>query len=55
MEVHKTGRWPEKTDLARWNIAENDFLDAYQAIKNIGGAAAVKKIIQNGGVKRRSW
>jgi hypothetical protein len=55
MEVHKSGRWPGKTDLARWNIADNDFLDSYQAIKNIGGVTAAKNIIQNGGVKRRSW
>ena len=54
-EAHKTGRWPRKSDLARWNIAERDFLRMYEAIEDVGGAAAAKWIVEDGGVRRRKW
>jgi hypothetical protein len=33
MEAHKTGRWPGKSDFARWNMAEGDFLRMYEAVR----------------------
>jgi hypothetical protein len=53
MDAHKTGRLPGKSDLARWNIVERDFRRMYAAIKDIGGAAPAKEIIQHGKMKRQ--
>jgi len=51
MDAHKTGRRPGKSDLARWNIVESEFLKMYAAIKDIGGATPAKEIIQHGRMK----
>lgn len=43
IEVHQTGSWPRKSDFARWNIAERDFLKRYKYVENIEGPPQRRK------------